>query len=85
MSSATVFDSELSFVRSCSVSFFSSEELCWSVAREDSSVSFSCSCTQKKKEEEGGRKERREKEGMGEKRKDEEREEEDRKSKKIRV
>ena len=53
MSSATVFDSEVSFFWSCSVSFFSFEELCWSVARDVSSVNFSCSCTQEKKGEEG--------------------------------
>ena len=79
VSSATVFDSEVSFFWSCSVSFFSSEEFCWSVAREDSSVSFSCSCTQERRGK--GRGEGRGKEWKGkEERKDEEGEEEDRKS-----
>ena len=79
VSSATVFDSEVSFFWSCSVSFFSSEEFCWSVAREDSSVSFSFSCTQERRGK--GRREGRGKGWRGkEERKDEEGEEEDRKS-----
>ena len=60
VSSATVFDSEVSFFWSCSVSFFSSEEFCWSVAREDSSVSFSCSCTQERRGRRGRRERKRE-------------------------